>query len=239
MSNKKKIIAGACAVVAVAVAGTYMFGMKSAVQQTPVTTELLQQMDLKNTVSLTGVVETQTGRKVYSTLAYPVEEVNVEVGTVVSEGDVLAKLKTSDLELDIAQQQAAVNASKNLSAHQINVNKKAYENAKSNYENGLNASDLSAQQGVDQANSSLKQAEYGVDSAKLQVKNAEQAVRDARENYYLTRDQLDGAVDTAENALEAAEEALADAEAAYDEAVAGQADAEKTDRAVQPDDCKL
>lgn len=219
--SKKKIIGGVCAALAVVVVGGYVITSQKGAAQMIVSTETLQQVDLKNTISLTGTVETQTGRKVYSTLTYPVESVNVEVGDVVQEGDVLAKLKTDDLELDIAQQQAAVTASNNQAAHQIEVSRKAYENAKENYENGLDSSAISAEQSVTQAENNVTQSEYSVESAKLQVESAEAAVRDARENYRLTRDQLEGNVTDAEKALDKAEEALSDAKAAYNDAVAG------------------
>lgn len=219
MSKKKKIIGGICVVVAAAVVGVSVLNSKNNAALMPVSTETLQRMNLQNTVSLTGTVESETGRKVYSTLSYPVESVNVAVGDVVQEGDVLAKLKTSDLELDIAQQQAAVNASKNQAAHQIEVSRKAYENAKENYENDLNANALSAEQGVTQAENAVKQAKQQLDSAKA-------AARNAKENYRLTRDQLEDNVTDAERALEDAEEALGDAKDAYNDAVAGQAGAE-------------
>ena len=175
---------------------------------------------MQNTVSLSGVVESQSGRKVYSTLSYLVEQVNVQVGDVVQQGDVLAQLKTDDLQMDIAQQQAAVNASKNQSAHQIEVSRKAYENAKENYENGLDSGALTAEQGV-------TSAEYSVEQAQQQLKAAKAAVYDAKENYRVTRDQLEGNVTDAEEALRDAEEALGDAQAAYNDAVAGQESAKK------------
>ena len=220
MSKKKKIIGVVCGVVAVAVVGGYLLLNQNSGAAVMVSTETLQQMDLQNTVSLTGVVESETDRKVYSTLSYLVESVNVQVGDVVQAGDVLAQLDTEQLEMDIAQQQAAVDASNSQSAHQIEVNRKAYENAVENYENGLDSNAISAESGVNQAESSLTQAEYGVDSAKLQVDAAEAAVRDARENYRITRDQLNGNVDSAREALDDAEDALAEAEAAYNSAVA-------------------
>lgn len=218
MSKKKKIVGGICVVLAVTVVGISVFNGKNNAAQTMVSTEVLQHMNLKNTVSLTGTVESETGRKVYSTLTYPIESVNVQVGDAVKEGDVLAKLKTSDLELDIAQQRAAVNASKNSAAHQIEVSRKAYENAKENYENNLNSNALSAEQGVTQAENAVKQAKQQLDSAKA-------AVRDAKENYHLTRDQLENNVTRAEEALRDAQGALGDAQSAYNNAVAGQAGA--------------
>lgn len=212
MVKKKMIISGVCVLAAAAVVGGLVLG-KGGTAQTLVSTELLQQMDLQNTVSLTGVVDTENGRKVYSTLSYLVESVNVEVGDTVEEGDVLAKLKTSDLELDIAQQQAAVDASNSQAAHQIEVSRKAYENAKENYENGLDSSAISADQ-------SVTQADYSVEQAKQQLESAKAAVSDAQENYRITRDQLNGNVTSAEEALRDAKDALRDAESAYNSAVA-------------------
>ncbi len=238
MSKKKKIIAGACGVLAVAIVGGYLAVNQKNGAAVTVSTETLVPMDLQNTVSLTGVVESETGRKVYSTLSYLVESVNVQVGDTVEAGDVLAKLKTDELELDIAQQQAAVDASNNQSAHQIEVNRKAYENAKENYENGLDSNAISAESGVNQAESSLTQAEYGVDSAQLQVDAAEAAVRDARENYRITRDQLNGNVDDAREALDDAEDALAEAQAAYNSAAANAGDIDAIESAMQEETIK-
>lgn len=220
MTKKKKILSITCGVLAVVVVGSYFTLNRNNAVQAMVSTETLQQMDLQNTVSLSGVVESQSGRKVYSTLSYLVEQVNVQVGDVVQQGDVLAQLKTDDLQMDIAQQQAAVNASKNQSAHQIEVSRKAYENAKENYENGLDSSALTAEQGV-------TSAEYSVEQAQQQLKAAKAAVYDAKENYRVTRDQLEGNVTDAEEALRDAEEALGDAQAAYNDAVAGQESAKK------------
>lgn len=220
MTKKKKILSITCGVLAVVVVVSYFALNRNNAVQAMVSTETLQQMDLQNTVSLSGVVESQSGRKVYSTLSYLVEQVNVQVGDVVQQGDVLAQLKTDDLQMDIAQQQAAVNASKNQSAHQIEVSRKAYENAKENYENGLDSGALSAEQGV-------TSAEYSVEQAQQQLKAAKAAVYDAKENYRVTRDQLEGNVTDAEEALRDAEEALGDAQAAYNDAVAGQESAKK------------
>lgn len=220
MTKKKKILSITCGVLAVVVVGSYFALNRNNTVQAMVSTETLQQMDLQNTVSLSGVVESQSGRKVYSTLSYLVEQVNVQVGDVVQQGDVLAQLKTDDLQMDIAQQQAAVNASKNQSAHQIEVSRKAYENAKENYENGLDSGALTAEQGV-------TSAEYSVEQAQQQLKAAKAAVYDAKENYRVTRDQLEGNITDAEEALRDAEEALGDAQAAYNDAVAGQESAKK------------
>lgn len=198
-----------------------------------VSTEKLQPMNLQDTISTTGVVESQNGRKIYSTLSYPVEEVNVQVGDAVKEGDVLAKLKTSDLEIDIAQQQAAVDARKNQSAHQIEVSRKAYENAKNNYENGLNPNAISAEQGV-------LQAKNGVEQAKKQVESAEAAVRDAKEMKGVAADQINQQIEMAEQGLAVAQEGLATANRAYADAVQQQANAKaESDKVLAAEKVKM
>ena len=148
MTKKKKILSITCGVLAVVVVGSYFALNRNNTVQAMVSTETLQQMDLQNTVSLSGVVESQSGRKVYSTLSYLVEQVNVQVGDVVQQGDVLAQLKT--------------------------------------------------EQGV-------TSAEYSVEQAQQQLKAAKAAVYDAKENYRVTRDQLEGNITDAEEALRDAE----------------------------------
>ena len=73
----------------------------------------------------------------------------------------------------------------------------------------------------------MTSAEYSVQQAQQQLKAAKAAVYDAKENYRVTRDQLEGNVPDAEEALRDAEEALGDAQAAYNDAVAGQAGAQE------------
>ena len=68
----------------------------------------------------------------------------------------------------------------------------------------------------------MTSAEYSVEQAQQQLKAAKAAVYDAKENYRVTRDQLEGNITDAEEALRDAEEALGDAQAAYNDAVAGQ-----------------
>jgi len=51
-----------------------------------------------------GVVESAESRNVYTTLGFIVNQVNVEVGDYVTEGQILAILDTDDLELTIQQQ---------------------------------------------------------------------------------------------------------------------------------------
>ena len=55
-------------------------------------------------VIVNGVVESVESRNVYTTLGYMVNQIHVEVGDSVTEGQILAVLDTDDLELTIQQQ---------------------------------------------------------------------------------------------------------------------------------------
>ena len=96
MTKKKKILSITCGVLAVVVVGSYFALNRNNAVQAMVSTETLQQMDLQNTVSLSGVVESQSGRKVYSTLSYLVEQVNVQVGDVVQQGGTAENRRFAD-----------------------------------------------------------------------------------------------------------------------------------------------
>ena len=104
--KKKKIIMGAVVIAAVAIGGAKILLAKPPVPA--VTTVGLERRELVNQVGVSGVVESAQGMQVYSTVSSTVNTVNVKVGDRVSEGDVLAQLDTTDLELDIAQQQSSI-----------------------------------------------------------------------------------------------------------------------------------
>lgn len=198
MLKKKVVIPAVCVLAAGALIWTNL-SSQGAAAGVLVSTTTLETMQLQNTVSLTGTVESEDGRKVYSTLNYPVEQVNVEVGDQVQAGDVLCLLKSDDLQLDLAQQQASYATAQQQADLQIEMSQKAYENAKNNYEENLDSSVLQA------------------DAA---VRDARAAVSDARENFRIAESQLEGNVDDARDALREAEAALAQAQKDYDAATA-------------------
>lgn len=82
------------AVVVLAAAGGLLLRKKGGNTQTVLAsdTQVLSYTDLESSVSATGTVESSDTTKVYSTLAYQVKSVLVEVGDTVQEGDLLAEL---------------------------------------------------------------------------------------------------------------------------------------------------
>jgi len=81
---------------------------------------VLSKTDLVNSISVSGNIESANTQNVYSTLNYPVEEIYVSVGDRVAAGDLLAKLDTASLELDIAQQKAEMQNNNGMNSELIN-----------------------------------------------------------------------------------------------------------------------
>lgn len=113
--HKKALIVLAVLVVAGAFGWTRMnqaaqAAQKAASQQ--VQTFTLEQGDLSRTLSVSGSIQSGQVTQVATAQTYPVAQVLVSEGDVVSKGDVLATLDTTDLDAQIKTQQEAVAAEK-------------------------------------------------------------------------------------------------------------------------------
>ncbi len=82
---------------------------------------VLSKSELVSSIDVTGNIESADTQNVYSTLSYPVEEIYVSVGDRVAVGDLLAKLDTASLELDIAQQKAEMQNNNGMNSELINA----------------------------------------------------------------------------------------------------------------------
>ena len=159
----------------------------------------LARMDLENSVSLSGNVESEQSRSVYSTLSYLVESVNVEVGDQVKAGDVLAQLDTESLELDLKQQQASLNQTAASASQQVKSSEQKLENAEENLNSGLNQSIVSAQ---------------------AQLRSAATSLSNAEESYYTSGGDIDYQIREARNSIQQAQNSLAEAQTGLDTAQA-------------------
>ncbi|MEW5919795.1 MAG: HlyD family efflux transporter periplasmic adaptor subunit [Bacillota bacterium] len=81
----------------------------------------LSRTELLNSISVSGTIESAKSQNIYSTLTYPVKEIYVHLGDKVKAGDLLAKLDTASLELDIAQQKARMLNNSGMDAELINA----------------------------------------------------------------------------------------------------------------------
>lgn len=122
----------------------------------------LQKKDLENTVSVSGIVESQTFRQVSANLSYTIDSVNVEVGDKVKAGDILATLSTDDLQNQIVQQQSNIDSSNINTQYSVSDAEKRYNDALAQINDGTYPE---------------------IYNAKLSLDNAEEALRKAKEKY--------------------------------------------------------
>lgn len=224
LAGKGKLIAGICVAVVLAV---FFLSPKNARAGSAVLdlsgTTVLQYMDLEDSISATGTVESAESMMVYSTMAYTVQEVLVEVGDYVEEGQLLAQLDGQNILDSIESQEASLSASSGTSAASIAAAKDNYEQFKASLEDGLNSSILSAESAVTNAYNSYTSAvntyeryKEGLDAGEnttllnqeASLRNARTALESAQETYNNTQEDLYDA----ENDIRDARDDLADAE---------------------------
>ena len=215
------------AVVVIAAAGFFL-RKKGSGAQTVLTsdTQIISYQDLESSVSATGTVESSETTKVYSTLAYQVKSVLVEVGDVVHEGDLLAELDGEPIEDQLATQKASLETASGSAGAQVQSAYDAYDNYKQGLDAGLNASLIGAQSQVDTAYDAYVRAQNAYDRYKENVElgentqvlsveaqrnsaasaldQAEEAERTARKSVNTLNDSLD----EIETRLEEIDEAL-------------------------------
>lgn len=218
----------------------------------PLDVMTLAPTDLQRTVSATGTVESARSVLVYSTQSYAVQEVLVEVGDYVEEGQLLARLDSGAILDQIESQEAALSASSGASSAAIAAAEHNYEQYKAALDAGLNSSLLSAESSVATAYDSYVAAyntyeryradlEAGTNSAILSAEtsftNAYNNYISAQKTYERYAESLDEGENTAiltqEAALRGAESALDAAEDAYDVALDAYDAAQAQRRAAQ------
>lgn len=215
------------AVVVVAAAAGFFLRKKGNGAQTVLAsdTQVLSYQDLESSVSATGIVESSDTTKVYSTLAYQVKRVLVEVGDVVQEGDLLAELDGEPIEDQLATQKASLETASGSAGAQVQSAYDAYDNYKQGLDAGLNASLIGAESQVDTAYDAYVRAKNAYDRYKENVELGENTQVLSVE---AQRNNAASALDQAESAYDTASEAYDTAQKAYDELDKQLADAKKT-----------
>ena len=208
--KKRWIVLAAVVLVA---AGGFLLRKKGGNTQTVLAsdTQVLSYTDLESSVSATGTVESSDATKVYSTLAYQVKSVLVEVGDVVQEGDLLAELDGEAIENQIATQQTSMEVASGSAGAQVQSAYDAYENFKQGLDAGLNASLIGAQSQVDTAYDAYVRAQNTYDRYKENVELGENtqvlSVEAQRNSAAAALDQAETALDTANEAYKTAKDA--------------------------------
>ena len=188
-------------------------------------TTVLSYTDLRSTISATGTVESAESTTVYSTVAYPVMAVHVEVGDYVHEGDLLAELDDHSIQNQITSQEISLDLSTQSSNQQVQSAQDNYNNFKSGIDQGLNATLNGARNQAETAYETYEKAQLTydryvaslADGENTALINADAAYRAAAEAYDTAREtyrQLEDAYDSAETALADVETQWKDAETA-------------------------
>ena len=126
-------------------------------------TTVLAYMDLRSTISATGTVESAESTTVYSTVAYPVMAVHVEVGDYVHEGDLLAELDDHSIRNQITSQEISLDLSTQSSNQQVQSAQDTYNNFKSGIDQGLNATLNNAKNQAETAYETYEKAQLTYD----------------------------------------------------------------------------
>jgi len=187
-------------------------------------TTVLAYTDLRSTISATGTVESAESTTVYSTVAYPVMAVHVEVGDYVHEGDLLAELDDHSIRNQITSQEISLDLSTQSSSQQVQTAQDNYNNFKSGIDQGLNATLNGARNQAETAYETYEKAQLTYDryaeslavGENTALIGAESAYHAAAEAYDTARDtyrQLSDGYDAAADALYEVEEQLDEAEA--------------------------
>lgn len=166
-------------------------------------TTVLADGPIVDSISATGVVAAVTSAKVYSSLAYQVQEVHVSEGQVVRAGDMLAQLDTATIDKQIATKRASMSQASASAAASLAAAQHKYDAVQSGISNGTNAATLNAQSAVtttqaawDKAALSYEQYRSALDdgqnsqliAAQSAVDNARAALANATYNLQLAED---------------------------------------------------
>ncbi len=129
--------------------------------------------DLSTSNSYTGTIAAVDSQSVMSAVSgVKVTEVLVEEGDTVEEGDVIARLDTTNIDEQISEKEASLNASAASSALNIQSAQAKYDNLKQNLEDGLDKSTQSALSQIDSAMQNLVSAQEAYDN-EVSLNNAQ------------------------------------------------------------------
>ncbi|MCL2377038.1 MAG: HlyD family secretion protein, partial [Defluviitaleaceae bacterium] len=245
MKKKTKIwLAVALAAIVVFVGGLAALSALATESLPNVSHTVLMPGDLTERISIRGAVESTNRRNVNSTLNFLVEEIYVEVGDIVEAGDILARLDTVDLELNIRQQRAEIYSMDEGNLLNLQNSRRMYDEARANLNTGQNPQVLNAQTTQRTAAANLEIAQRNFDNALadyespinaqlLQAQSSLTLIETEFENLQRTHENnriLFAAGGISRNAFENSETALGNAENRLADAIAALDNAETATR---------
>ena len=137
--------------------------------------EKVDKRDLSDFISLTGTVSGETKINYSSTAATEIKTVNVQVGDVVKEGDVIATLDKDSIQKQINVLEKSLSNAAALKQNETNQNQRALERAKEDQKNQL----AQANDSINSAEAAYTAAQNTINSLNNQIKSVSDQVNAA------------------------------------------------------------
>ena len=137
--------------------------------------EKVDKRDLSDFISLTGTVSGETKINYSSTAATEIKTVNVQVGDVVKEGDVIATLDKDSIQKQIDVLEKSLSNAAALKQNESNQNQRALERAKEDQKNQL----AQANDSINSAEAAYTAAQNTINSLNNQIKSVSDQVNAA------------------------------------------------------------
>lgn len=232
--SKKKIIV---IVVIIAVIGALFYSCSRAAaiakeKLVPaVQVTALKKTSLQDSISLSGTIQSNTTKNVYTTLNYPFKEVNVKVGDTVKAGQTLASLDTDSLSKDVESAQYSTQYAQDSARLSLQKAKADYDNALNAYNNNLNTELINAKTAVSSTQQDLNTEKSNYDYNQYLYDNGElskMALDQEKAKLTAAQNAYDKAVSTLNATQNSVQQNLKTLKNAYDQAVAKSNDKSQT-----------
>lgn len=205
--SRKKIvglIAAVLVAVVIVVSAVNAGGTEGRYQETTVAAR-----DIVSYLEFSGNIEAVDVSNVYAGVAAQIREVKVEEGDQVEAGDVIAVLDSSEVEYNIAVQEATLNEAELTDSYNIKDSQTSLDNLNEQLDSGLNSTMNTAQETLLTAQQNYQDAVETYNQAKEELDNGTtQAVVSARQSVASAQASYDSAEDQHENHM-ITDEALA------------------------------
>lgn len=169
----------------------------------------VEKRDLSETIAVSGTADGISATNVNSSAVAEFTAVNVAVGDVVNEGDIICTLDTTEIQKQIEQAQKAIDNEKNMTALTNKQNETNLANIKTDNQNSLNE----AQRVIDRANT-----DYNDAVARLEAdKNVLNSLDANDELYESKKEAIEEKIALDKQAVNSAATAIEDAQSAYNQ----------------------
>lgn len=183
--NRKILLGGAILAVGIMILIVWVSSRTNAQTGTDLQTFRLEKGNLVESVLASGTVKSKNAVNIYSRAAnYPIRAVNYAVGDKVKAGDILARLETSSLELDIHKMELTVKNTQENSlagaALDLNSAKETLSQEKELYESGFSSQDeyLQAKLKLEKAQISYNTEKNTYDLQKIDLEKLRKELQD-------------------------------------------------------------